>query len=159
MGGERVSDSSPSEGSGSDGSTPFFSTYTKIFYDHFPYYLSIGMTYELYWEKSADLVISYRKAQELINKKANEQMWWNGLYIYDAISRLSPILHAFAKEGTKAVPYMEKPYPLTKEQAEIDKQERERKEFEAMMARFQAGASAVNTKFRKSEVKTDGDRD
>lgn len=159
MGGERVSDSSPSEGSGSVGSAPLLSTYTQIFEEHFPYYLSIGMTYELYWEGRPDLVKAYRQAEELRNKKANEQMWWQGLYIYDAISRLTPLMHAFAKEGTKAVPYMEKPYPLTKEQADIDKRERERKEFEAMMAKFQASASAVNTKFRKREVKTDGDRD
>lgn len=32
-------------------------------------------------------------------------MWLQGMYIYDAISRLSPILRAFAKKGTKAQPY------------------------------------------------------
>ena len=34
-------------------------------------------------------------------------MWLQGMYIYDAISRLSPILRAFAKKGPKAQPYVE----------------------------------------------------
>lgn len=39
-----------------------------------------------------------------------------GMYIYDAIGRLSPILHAFAKAGTKPEPYIDKPYPITKQE-------------------------------------------
>ena len=52
-------------------------------------------------------------------------MWLQGMYIYDAISRLSPILRAFAKKGTKAQSYVEEPYAITKktmEEAELKKE-------------------------------------
>lgn len=54
--------SSNSEGGGGNkGPAPRFA-YTDAFNRVFPYYLSIGMTYELFWEKDATLVEHYRKA-------------------------------------------------------------------------------------------------
>lgn len=80
-------------------------SYSEIFLAKFPYYLSIGMTEEQYWDRDSTLVKSYRKAEELRKERVNQEMWLQGMYIYDAISRLSPILRAFAKKGTKAQPY------------------------------------------------------
>ena len=37
-----------------------------------PYYLSIGMTWEQYWQGEADMVRAYRKAQRLRNKRENQ---------------------------------------------------------------------------------------
>ena len=99
--------------------------YTEIFNKQFPYYLSIGMTEEQYWDKDCLLVKYYREAEELRNEKLNQQAWLQGMYIYDAISRLSPILRAFAKKGTKAQPYVEEAYPINKktvEEAELKKE-------------------------------------
>ena len=76
-------------------------SYSEIFLAKFPYYLSIGMTEEQYWDRDCTLVKSYRKAEELRKERVNQEMWLQGMYIYDAISRLSPILRAFAKKGTK----------------------------------------------------------
>lgn len=100
-------------------------SYSDIFYKHFPYYLSIGMTEEQYWDRDSTLVRYYREAEKLRHERANQDMWLQGMYIYDAISRLSPILHAFAKKGTKAKPYPDAPYPInkrTEEQAEKHKE-------------------------------------
>ena len=99
--------------------------YSEIFYKQFPYYLSIGMTEEQYWDKDSTLVKYYREAEQLRHERANQDMWLQGMYIYDAISRLSPILHAFAKKGTKAKPYPDEPYPINKrleKQAEVNKE-------------------------------------
>lgn len=52
-------------------------------------------------------------------------MWLQGMYIYDAVARLSPILRAFAKKGTKPQPYVDEAYPINKktvEEAEIKKE-------------------------------------
>lgn len=87
-------------------------SYSEIFLAKFPYYLSIGMTEEQYWDRDCTLVKSYRKAEELRKERVNQEMWLQGMYIYDAISRLSPILRAFAKKGTKAQPYGKRSYRL-----------------------------------------------
>lgn len=92
--------------------------YTDIFYKQFSYYLSIGMTEEQYWDKDCLLVKYYREAEELRNEKLNQQAWLQGMYIYDALNRVAPILHAFAKKGTKAQPYVEQAYPISKRSAQ-----------------------------------------
>ena len=100
-------------------------SYSEVFLAKFPYYLSIGMTEEQYWDRDCTLVKSYREAEELRKERVNQEMWLQGMYIYDAISRLSPILRAFAKKGTKAQPYVEEAYPISKktvEEAELKKE-------------------------------------
>lgn len=100
--------------------------YTEAFEKKFPYYLSIGMTYEQYWEQDCGLVRFYREAEELRNERINYQAWLQGMYFYDALARVSPILHAFAKKGTKPKPYVEKPYAVTKGSAEQEEVQQEK---------------------------------
>lgn len=105
------------EGSEPNGSLPSV-TYTERFYKEFPYYLSIGMTYEQYWDGDPALAKYYRKADELRLDRLNYEKWLQGMYIYEAICDASPILHAFAKKGTRPHPYADKPYALTEKQRE-----------------------------------------
>lgn len=100
--------------------------YTEIFYKQFSYYLSIGMTEEQYWDKDCLLVKYYREAEELRNEKLNQQAWLQGMYIYDALNKVAPILHAFAKKGTKAQPYVEQAYPISKRSAQEAKENEEK---------------------------------
>ena len=128
------------------GSLPSF-TYTEKFYEFFPYYLSIGMTPEQYWEGDCTLVKYYRKAEALRNEKRNQELWLQGMYIYEALCDVSPVLHAFAKKGTKPVPYSLKPYALTKEQSQKDADEKERKLAEKGKRFMEAMAASINKKF------------
>lgn len=127
MDSELVSDSlSATGGSEHNGSLPLL-TYTEKFYELFPYYLSIGMTYEQYWDGDPVLPKYYRKAEEMRNEKRNQELWLQGMYIYEALCDVSPILHAFAKKGTKPQPYPSNPYPLNEKQREKEQEEKERK--------------------------------
>ena len=147
MDSELVSSSlSTTEGSGQSGSPPSF-TYTDKFYELFPYYLSIGMTPEQYWEGDCTLVKYYRKAEELRNEKRNQELWLQGVYIYEALCDVSPVLHAFAKKGTKPTPYSVKPYPLTKEQSRKDEEAKQRKLAEKGKRFMEAMAASINKKF------------
>ena len=127
MDSELVSSSlSATGGSGQSSSPPSF-TYTEKFYELFPYYLAIGMTYDQYWNDDPTLVKYYRKADELKKERTNERLWLQGMYIYEALCDVSPILHAYAKKGTKPQPYSEKPYSITNEQRKRDEEEHARK--------------------------------
>ena len=126
MDSELVSGSlSATEGSGQNSSLPNF-TYTEKFYELFPYYLSIGMTPEQYWEGDCDLAKYYRKAEEMRNERRNQELWLQGMYIYEAICDASPILHAFAKKGAKPHPYPSKPYAINEKQIKQEREEKER---------------------------------
>lgn len=84
-----------------------------------PYYMSIGMSYDEYWHGDNYAYKYYAKAHELKVKYNNAEMdykcWLTGLYTYEAICDCSPILHDFAKKGTKPMKYVAKPIFATKE--------------------------------------------
>lgn len=147
MDSELVSSSlSTAEEVGQRGSTSSF-TYTEKFYELFPYYLSIGMTSEQYWDGDSTLVKYYRKAEELRNERRNQEMWLQGMYIYEAICDVSPILHAFAKKGAKPHPYPSKPYAITEKQIQQEREEQERKLVEKGKKFMEAMAASLNKKF------------
>ena len=125
---------------------PSFTTYTDRFKFEFPYYLNAGMTYEQFWEQDAELVVFYRKAYQMRRDEINTQLWLQGSYVYSALLSASPLLHAFAKSGTKPEPYLKEPYPLTSKQVE-NKEAREKSaklqankaKFEAFITQFKGG--------------------
>lgn len=104
------------------------SPYTDVFNKWFPYFLSIGMTEEQFWDKDSTLVGFYREAEKLRREKKNQELWLQGMYVYDAISRLSPVLRPFSKKGTKAQPYPEEPYPIDKKTQDDIKARKEKQE-------------------------------
>ena len=81
------------------------------------------MSPEQFWDGDVWLTKYYRKAYEYKKQEWNTQAYLNGLYTYEAILRASPVLHAFAKRGTKPMPWRDAPIELatTKEQADAIK--------------------------------------
>lgn len=83
------------------------------------------MTAEEFWEKDPFLVQGFRKAQRIKNDLANQEMWLQGLYIYNAFATV--ITAAFSKNGSKNH-YLEEPIDLHPEEtAEKRKEEAKRK--------------------------------
>jgi hypothetical protein len=113
----------------------------------FPYYLSIGMTPEQYWDGDCTLVKYYRKAEEIRNDKRNQELWLQGMYIYEAICDVSPILRAFAKKGAKPHPYPTKPYPISEKQMRQEREEKERKLAEKGKRFMEALMRSTNKRF------------
>ena len=142
-----VSDSlSSTEGSGGSTTAPL-KTYTEKFTELFPYYLSIGMTEEQYWDRDSTLVVPYRKADEIRTNKRNQEMWLQGAYMYDALCRVSPLLHAFGKKGTKPLPYLEEPFAITGKQVEDRDERKEKKNFNKGKSMMEAFMIQHNKKF------------
>lgn len=138
---------SSTEGSGDVTATAPLKTYTEKFHELFPYYLSIGMTEEQYWDRDSTLVVAYRKAEELKTNRKNQEMWLQGAYVYEALCRVSPLLHAFAKKGTKPVPYIAEPFAITEKQAEYRQEEKEKKNFDKGKTMMEGFMIRHNKKF------------
>ena len=150
MDGKLVSGSlSAREGSERESSLPFF-TYTEQFYEQFPYYLAIGMTPEQYWEGDPALVKYYRKADEIKLERVNQEKWLQGMYIYEAICDASPILHSFAKKGSKPIPYVEKPYPITNKQRKQNSLDKEKSVHDKGKKFMEAFMKLNNNKFKEN---------
>lgn len=101
---------------------------TKEFEKICPFYMSIGMTYKEFWLEDVELTKYYLKAYRLKEKRKAEEIEWTvweqGLYIYEAISNLSPILRPFSKG--KPLPYPEKPHFLGEEEIQREKEQQEK---------------------------------
>jgi hypothetical protein len=112
-------------------------TYTKLFHEALPYYLSIGMTIDEFYNQDVMLAKFYREAHEIKEDRHNSHMWLQGMYIYDAIS--TSLFNVFCRsQGQQASSYPSKPYPLTKRQVE--------EEYQNMIAEEQAKAKVwMNT--------------
>ena len=98
---------------------------TKIFEHECPYYMSYGMSFDEFWHGDAYLVKFYRDAYKLKIRYDDVFMWKQGMYIYEALCDVSPILHAFSKQGTKPLQYRDKPML---EELDENKTEKEKEE-------------------------------
>lgn len=92
--------------------------------------MSIGMTYDEFWNQDVAMVRAYRKAHELKRRQQNEMLWMQGWYIRDAL--LSTVGNMFSGKGSAPIEYPTEPYPVTVEQVE-EKKEQEHKRMEERM--------------------------
>lgn len=154
MGAELVNSFAPLEGEDSRQASSSFS-YTDFFEKELPFYLSVGMSWEQFWDKEVEICKHYRRAYDLQRQRKNEDLWLQGMYIYEAFYDVAPVLHAFASKDAMPLEYSDRPYPLT-EKERIQRQiEKERKQFEAFKAQMQARVEALNAKFKQKEENTD----
>ena len=85
------------------------------------------MTFDQFWNDDPALARYYRQAAELKVERKNQELWLQGLYIYEALCDVAPILQAMAKKGTKARPYPDQPYAITEKQRKREAEEKERR--------------------------------
>ena len=116
--------------------------------------MSIGMSYDDFWNGDVMMVKAYRQADELRLKQKNHELWLQGMYMYEALCDVSPLFRFSMKKGTaKPEPYAKEPYPITalevrerKEREEKLKQERFKAEFALFVERLKTKMSPETQK-------------
>lgn len=127
---------------GNEVSPPDDTSFTKVFEEAFPIYLSFGMTAEQFWDGSPDLAVAYRKADSLRRKRMNEELWLGGIYMAEALN--ATVGNMFSK-GSKNK-YPSEPIPITEEE-QRERREREQKaKMDRIKAAFTAKALNMNAK-------------
>lgn len=96
-------------------------SYSKIFEECCPFYLSIGMSYAEYWDGDNDLPRYYRKAYKMKQEQINREAWIHGLYVYDAL--VSAMSHLNQNKSSHKN-YAAEPYPFTKEDIEKENEQK-----------------------------------
>jgi hypothetical protein len=110
------------------------------------------MTPEQYWDGDCRLTEIYRKADGIKQRRKNQELWLQGMYIYEALCDVAPILHAFAKKGTKPTPYSSEPYPITAADVEEREERAARQKHEEAKAKVAAWAVRTNIQMAGKEV-------
>ena len=118
-----------------------------------PIYMSYGMTYNEFWYDDVYKCKYYREYHKLKVKQRDEEMWIQGMYIYEALCDVSPILHAFSQKGTKPLPYTDKPYTQNKPSLKTEEEKEKEAENARLIAQvhFQNWARAVKKQFENKK--------
>lgn len=119
------------------------------------------MTPKQFWDDDCQLARYYREAEHHREDKFNRQAHLQGMYIYEALCDVAPILHAFADKGTKANPYPDKPYELTyimDDEGSVENEVSAKKTeediaMERNLSRMEAFAIEFNRNFRNKKMK------
>ena len=111
---------------------------TEVFEKMCPYYMAIGMTYDQYWRDDVTMPIMFRKAYKIKQEEIKWQIWEEGVYTYEALCKVSPVLHAFAKNGTKPLPFSSEPHGIQKIREEREEKEKIKEEKKADNERMRA---------------------
>jgi hypothetical protein len=94
--------------------------YSEIFEELCPFYMSIGMSYEQYWDGESDIPKYVRKEYKLRQEALNYEAWLKGLYVYDAV--ISAMSHMSDNKNNHKN-YAEKPYDFTPRKEEENVEE------------------------------------
>lgn len=128
-----------------------FTSLTALFEKQCPIYMSFGMTYDEFWYGDAYRTKFYRDAYKLKVRQKDEELWQQGMYIYEALCEVSPVLHAFCKKGTKPLPYSSKPYLSDVTSYKTDIEKAKQIENDRLIARlhFEAWAREMKKRFKE----------
>ena len=108
--------------------------------------MSIGMSYDEFWNGDVSMVKAYRVAYDLKEKRKNQELWLQGMYFYEALCDASPLFRFSMKKGIiKPEPYLREPYPITA--AEV--REREERQAQEREERLKAGFAVFVEQLRK----------
>lgn len=102
----------------------------------------MGMTYDQFWYGEPHIVKFYREAQNIRNRKRNQEMWWEGIYMADALN--ATVGNMFSK-GSKHQ-YPAEPYPITEAEQQERKEREQKARMEKIKAAFTARALSMNAK-------------
>lgn len=114
--------------------------------------MAMGMTYDQFWDGDVFMAPMFRKAYEIRLDMENLAQWKQGLYIYDAICAVAPILRAFSK-AKRPLPYPKEPYDMNTKASEMRQEEREKKQFDKNKAKMETFMLAFNKQFTEKQQK------
>lgn len=115
--------------------------------------MSYGMTYDEFWYGEFYRTKFYRESYIIKNRHKDEELWLQGMYVYEALCKVSPILHAFSKKGAKPLPFSEKPYLSNSELHKTNEDKAQEKKNAELIARihFENWARETKKKFEKKQ--------
>ena len=89
-----------------------------------PYYLSIGCSYDTFWNAPAWVIAAYREAETYKKEQENYSAWLHGLYVYTGVkSAIDTFSWGFGgKKGARPPAYPDRRFAFTEREKEVDKQ-------------------------------------
>lgn len=125
--------------------------YTDLFNKEFPFYLSIGMSRQEYWEEDSLLVVAYREAERLRKERVNSEAHLQAFYIYEVIADFVPVLVSFPKKGARPKEFRNTPLDLNLRPKVTEEKPTEEQKEKASMEHIKAKMFAFTERRRKAK--------
>lgn len=98
-------------------------SFTESFKKYCPIFMSYGMTYDEFWYDDVCKTSYYLKSYKEKLKQKDMELWEQGMYIYELLLEVAPILRPFSK--AEPLPYTEKPHLILAEEEKRNKENKE----------------------------------
>ena len=108
------------------------------------------MSYSEFWDGDPIIAKYYRDKYKCDTERKNTELWLQGMYIYDAILRCSPVLNALSKKHDP-IPYMDEPLALNKNEKKQQDERKNEKALQASKKIMTAWMESVNAKMMKGK--------
>ena len=109
--------------------------------------MSMGMTYDEFWEGDVKRTVAYRKADEIRRRQQNHFAWLQGRYIYDALCEASPLFRmSFSNRRITPADYTKEPYPVTETERQEREERKRKEEMERLKMAFMQFSSGIAKK-------------
>lgn len=128
--------------------------YTERLESDCGYYLSLGMSYDDYWNGDVEMTKFYRDKDEREKERQNYYLWLQGAYIYEAFLDASPAFNALSKRK-KPYEYRSTPISITQRSQEATTKTNEFKKMDDTRTAFITWAESFNEKFKHKEGVSD----
>lgn len=122
-----------------------------------PIYMGYGMSYDEFWYKSPYRAKFYLESYKQKIRQHDENMWVQGMYIYEALCDVSPVLHAFSKKGTKPLPYSKKPYLADSDMLKSEQEKEQKRKNDELLVKLHFKRWVKNTQERFNKKQKGGE--
>ena len=106
------------------------------------------MSYSDYWDGDSTMTKYYREKYKIERDRKNFELWLQGLYIYEALIDVYPVLNPFSKDK-QPIPYRSEPLSLSQEENKKAKERENEKKMHNGMAQMMRMMDGVNAKFKE----------
>ncbi len=107
--------------------------------------MSIGVSYEDFWNGEPEICKYARKAEEYKQKEKNQSAWLSSIYIFHALLDASPAFHDFG-DGKPLDLHIsvERPFPMSRKEAEEIERAKQQKFIETFRERMKIAQERIN---------------
>lgn len=115
--------------------------------------MSIGVSYNDFWHNDEFEICRYaQQAEKISQRRRNSELWLGSVYMFRALIDASPSFHDFGDGKSHEIKFsVDKPFPLTKEEADEEERQKELKYNEEFARRMQTIARMHNQKFKEKK--------
>lgn len=117
--------------------------------------MSIGVSYNDFWHNDDFEICKYAlQAEKISQRRRNSELWLSSVYMFRALIDASPAFHDFGDGRKHEIKFsIEKPFPLSEEEAEKNEKQKEDAFSEEFARRMKAIAQLHNQRIEENSKK------